>query len=63
MKAKSKDNPRKNVPYTDTQGFDSIVISEGVELTKSGKLPKRTIKKAMQRVAIAEAVMSRRAME
>ena len=63
MKAKSKDNPRKNVPYTDTQGFDSIVISEGVQLTKSGKIPKRTIKKAMQRVAIAEAVMSRRAME
>ena len=57
MKALSGVNRNKNDPYTDTQDFDSVVISEGIQLTKRGCIPLRIQQKAIRRVDVADIVV------
>ena len=50
-KSKSKG---KNIPYTDTQNYDSIMVCDKVKLTKAGKIPKYKVKQAIRRLEVVK---------
>ena len=44
----------KNIPYTDTQDYDSILVCDKVKLTRAGKIPKSKLKQAIRRLEVVK---------
>ncbi len=55
-KSKSKS---KNIPYTDTQDYDSVLVCKDVRLTKTGKIFKTHLQKAIQRLEVVKLMEER----